>query len=38
MVDFASIREYGARFKNLKADIITSDGKEKSYSEYVISF
>jgi hypothetical protein len=35
MANFASIKEYIARFKNLKADIITSGGKEKSDSEYV---
>jgi hypothetical protein len=28
MVDFVSVKEYIARFKNLKANIITSSGKE----------
>lgn len=35
MDDFDTIEEYIARLKNLKSDIITSSGKEKSDSKYV---
>jgi hypothetical protein len=35
MVDFASVDKYIARFKNLKADIITSNGQGKKDSKYI---
>jgi hypothetical protein len=35
MADFASIKEYIARLKNLKVDICTFGGQKKLDSEYV---